>query len=335
MITDEALSPRYLLELADALAARPDVDARFVGYARLEPGFKPRVYERLHEMGLRKLFFGLESGSQAVLDHMDKGLRLDSARRALRECADAGIAAHVFTIVGFPEETEAQAEETVQFLLDEADTMAHPAHTFDVHRFGLDLRTAYYEQAVSVGVAIDAAEERGRDFPISVEHWRNSRGVSSDDVGRLLETFSARLRERYLGVRRYPDQQWPGFEEYAVLYGDVFEHQPFPWRMALPDDGDPQPYHLVWASALRFETVGDSVVVHTPGGTELVRGAALAVLANACRPAPVDELLSELADRVPHQPEDRAALVTDLRTVIDQLLATRALWLRPVGHGAP
>ena len=29
------------------------------------------------------MFFGLESGSQRMLDHMDKGIRLDTARRTL------------------------------------------------------------------------------------------------------------------------------------------------------------------------------------------------------------------------------------------------------------
>jgi anaerobic magnesium-protoporphyrin IX monomethyl ester cyclase len=332
VVTDEALSPRYLLELADALADRPAVDARFVGYARLEPGFTPRVYERLHRMGVRKLFFGLESGSQAVLDHMDKGLRLGAARRALRDCAAAGIAAHVFTIVGFPEETEAQARETVQFLLDEADTLAHPAHTFDVHRFGLDLRTAYHDGAAGHGVAIDESEERGRDFPISVVRWRNTRGLSDGDVDRLLADFGAQLRARYAGPRHYPVQQWPGFEEYAVLYGDAFGDRPFPWRMALPEPGDPQPYRLMWAGTVRFEPGdADEVAVHTPETVEVVRFAALRALAEACGPAPVDGLLGQLAARVPHRPEDEPALVADLRAVVDQLLGSRALWLRPVG----
>jgi radical SAM superfamily enzyme YgiQ (UPF0313 family) len=331
VVTDEALSPRYLLELADALGERPGVDARFVGYARLEPGFTPRVYERLHRMGVRKLFFGLESGSQAVLDHMDKGLRLGAARRALRDCAAAGIAAHVFTIVGFPEETEAQARETVQFLLDEAETLAHPAHTFDVHRFGLDLRTDYHDGAAGYGVAIDEGAERGRDFPISVVRWRNTRGLGDGDVDRLLAEFAGLLRERYRGPRRYPAQQWPGFEEYAVLYGDVYGDGPFPWRMALPGPGDAQPYRLMWARAVRFEPDGDDVVVHTPEAVERVRITALAALAEACGPAPVDDLLDQLAARVAHRAEDEPALRTDLRTVVDQLLAARAMWLRPVG----
>jgi hypothetical protein len=306
-----------------------------VGYARLEPGFTPRVYERLRRMGVRKLFFGLESGSQAVLDHMDKGLRLGAARRALRDCAAAGIAAHVFTIVGFPEETEAQARETVQFLLDEAGTLAHPAHTFDVHRFGLDLRTDYHDRAADYGVAIDEVAERGRDFPISVVRWRNVHGLGADDVDRLLAEFAALLRARYQGTRRYPAQQWPGFEEYAVLYGDVYEDRPFPWRMALPAPGDPQPYRLMWARAVRFEPAdGDEVTVHTADAVERVRLAALGALAEACGPAPVDHLLDELAGRVPHRSEDGPALRADLRTVVDQLLAARALWLRPVGGGA-
>jgi hypothetical protein len=104
-ITDEALAPKVLLRLGDALRAHPEVEARFVGYARLEAGFTPDVCGRLHEMGVRKLFFGLESGSQVTLDHMDKGIRLADASRVLRNCADAGIAFHIFSIVAFPEET--------------------------------------------------------------------------------------------------------------------------------------------------------------------------------------------------------------------------------------
>ena len=40
--------------------------------------------QRVYEVGVRKLFFGLESGSQATLDHMDKGIRVEYAQTVLR-----------------------------------------------------------------------------------------------------------------------------------------------------------------------------------------------------------------------------------------------------------
>src|SRR5262249_19539970 len=119
-ITDEALAPRILVKIAEALAGHPGVEARFVGFARLEPGFTPEVCRRIHALGVRKLYFGLESGAQATLDHMDKGIRVADARAVLRNCAAAGIAFHVFSIVGFPEETETDARQTLDFFLDNA-----------------------------------------------------------------------------------------------------------------------------------------------------------------------------------------------------------------------
>ena len=327
VITDEALAPRFLCDLASALDDR-DHGYRFVGYARLEPRFTRPVFERLHHIGFRKLFFGLESGSQAVLDHMTKGIRLEPARRTLRDCAAAGIAAHVFSIIGFPEETERQARETAQFLLDERETLAHPAHTFDVHAFGLDLRTEYYEQAADYGLSIDPAEQ-SRDFPISVVSWRDSRGLDRADVDRLIAEFSGELRERYLGARCYPAQQWPGYEEYAVLFGDRYESRPFEWLMALPDEGDPREYRLMWASELRFDVGESHVTVHTPATTEVVTRAALVALAEACGPAPVSGLLAEIASRVPHRDHEENLVRKDVRSIVDRLLAARVMWLRP------
>ena len=116
VITDEALSPKLLVKLADALGT--EGDHSFTGYARLEPGFTPEVFERLHEMGMRKLFFGLESGCQQTLDHMDKGTRIGDAPVILKHCRQAGIDFHLFSIIGFPEEDEVAARKTFAFLVD-------------------------------------------------------------------------------------------------------------------------------------------------------------------------------------------------------------------------
>ena len=333
VITDEALAPRFLDELASALDGCRH-QFRFVGYARLERRFTPALFERLHGMGVRKLFFGLESGSPAVLEHMDKGIDLETARRTLRDCASAGIAVHVFSIVGFPEETEQQARETLQFLLDEYDTLAHPANTFDVHPFGLDLRTEYYYRSSDYGLVIGSAES-ARDFPISVRQWSNPRGLDADDVERLIAEFTDRLRDRYIGVRSYPEQQWPGFEEYAVLYADRYEHTPFRWRLALPDEGDPQEYKLMWASELRFDIAASHITIHTPRGAQAVSHAGVSALATACPAEPVQRLLTSIADRVPHRDEDTPGLLLDVRSLIDRLLAARAIWLRPAVEASP
>ena len=332
VITDETVAPHRFRRLADVMEDHPGVDPRFVGYARLEPGFTPETCERIYELGVRKLFFGLESGSQAVLDHMDKGITVEFAGRVLRNCVGAGIGVHLFSIVGFPEETEDQARETLSFFLDQRDTLSHPRNTFDVHRFGLDLRTDYFDRAGDVGVTIDHRRLTGRDFPISVDAWENTRGLDGDEVGTLLDEFTATIREHYRGDRNFPDQQWPGFEEYAVLYGDHFEDRFFGHRLSLPSAGDPRRFALIWAADVTFmDRPGDTEHhrVRTIAAEETLTGAALALLAQPGRPGTVDELLARFGGRVDHRPEEAAQVVSEIRALIDRLLAARVLWLRP------
>jgi anaerobic magnesium-protoporphyrin IX monomethyl ester cyclase len=254
VITDETLSPRLLLQLADAIDARPslrDARMRFVGYARLEPGFTPDACKRIHAMGVRKLFFGLESASQQTLDQMDKGIRVDTATQVLRHCVDAGLAVHVFSMIGFPQEDEASARLTHAFFVEHADLLGHPRHSFDIHRFGLDLRTDYFEQAGRHGVVVDRTRLAGRDFPISVDRWSNSDGLANDRVDVLLAEFEHGLHRLYAGTHLYPDQHWPGFEEYAVIYGDHYDGSNFAFRTALPSADDESRFSLRWAPHCR------------------------------------------------------------------------------------
>ncbi|HNT34739.1 MAG TPA: radical SAM protein, partial [bacterium] len=59
--------------------------------------------------------FGLESGSQEILDVIHKGISKDQIRNALKECRRAGIRSSVYFLLGLPWETEKTFQETVQF----------------------------------------------------------------------------------------------------------------------------------------------------------------------------------------------------------------------------
>jgi radical SAM superfamily enzyme YgiQ (UPF0313 family) len=327
-ITDEALAPKLLLRLADALADYPDVEARFVGYARLEPGFTPEVCQRVYEMGVRKLFFGLESGSQATLDHMQKGIRVADAQTVLHNCSNAGIAFHLFSIIGFPEESEERAHETIEFFVNNARTIDHPRNTFDIHPFSLDLRTDYYENAQGYGVTIDTRDLAERDFPVTALRWSNARGMDAATVDRLLSQFHAQLTRTFGTYHQYPLFLWPGYEEYAVLYGDHYERAPFPFRIALPTEGDRMRVRLVWTAAARFTpTDRNDYVVDGPFGTARVGAGALALLARPRTPSTVDDLLEALARPLVDAGRARGTVIAELRTIINWLLGTGALQL--------
>ncbi len=68
--------------------------------------------------GCARILYGLESGSQRILDQMKKGITLEQVRRAVGMTREFGIKVIGFFLVGSPGETEQTVDETVRFALD-------------------------------------------------------------------------------------------------------------------------------------------------------------------------------------------------------------------------
>ena len=252
VITDEALSPRLLLELSEAFEGSKVPPRSLVGYARLEPGFTGETCQRLARMGIKKLFFGLESGSQWTMDHMDKGVHMEDVVPVLTNCRSAGIAFHLFSMVGFPEETEARARETLQFFLDNVELIDHPANSWDVHTFSLDERTPYFKDAELYGIRLHRGAADKQDFSLSAERdWTNDRGLSHARVMELIEEFYMVLRRTYSAYHDHPLHLWPGFEEYTMQYATHYAAKRFDFRTGLPREGDPTVCRLRWSPTVR------------------------------------------------------------------------------------
>jgi anaerobic magnesium-protoporphyrin IX monomethyl ester cyclase len=291
-ITDEALPPRLLEKLADELEPYADRRLSFTGYARLEPGFTAALCAKLAGMGMRKLFFGLESGDQTTLDHMKKGIRLEHVRPVLEHCRDAGILFHIFSIVGFPEETEASARNTLRFFENNADVIDHPGNSFDIHPFGLELRTEYFANADRLGLNIPA-EALNKEFVIGIRSgWSSARGLSQSDVVRLVNDYNGVLRHIYSRFHNSDLHLWPGFEEYAVLYADHYADRDFPFRTALPEEGDISQFTLAWCPDALIESSGATVRISSPSKMATVSERAYRMLASGT-PRTLQEFFSE------------------------------------------
>ncbi|MDZ4199785.1 MAG: radical SAM protein, partial [Kiritimatiellia bacterium] len=70
----------------------------------------------MRRAGCRRLYFGVESGSDRTLGLMNKKITTEKARRALHLTRQAGLESVSYFIVGYPGETEADMEQTVQFI---------------------------------------------------------------------------------------------------------------------------------------------------------------------------------------------------------------------------
>lgn len=73
------------------------------------------LFRQMRSGGCTRVFFGIESGDEAVLKRMRKGITPDQARSAVEACVDAGIKAAGFFMVGYLGETQGSLERTIRF----------------------------------------------------------------------------------------------------------------------------------------------------------------------------------------------------------------------------
>ena len=68
--------------------------------------------------GMRRINFRLETGSQDLLDRMEKGTSVERNSQFIREAYDAGLSVRCSMFKGYPGETVDDIEKTVAFLRD-------------------------------------------------------------------------------------------------------------------------------------------------------------------------------------------------------------------------
>ena len=108
------LKPGWVEEFADLVRERR-VRTPFRCLMRADQ-VTAEVGVALAHAGCRMLWMGAESGSQKVLDAMEKGLRVDDIRAASRHLRAAGIDVGFFLQFGYPGETWDDIEATLQLV---------------------------------------------------------------------------------------------------------------------------------------------------------------------------------------------------------------------------
>jgi radical SAM superfamily enzyme YgiQ (UPF0313 family) len=129
--SDEAISPSCISDLADEIINKGINNIRCSSNVRFERQFTPELCEKIYKAGFRLLYFGLESGCNRVLDHMQKGTNKDLAIEVCKNVYNAGIWDHVYCFLGFPTETRSEAQETIDFLISNKNII----HSFNLDNF--------------------------------------------------------------------------------------------------------------------------------------------------------------------------------------------------------
>jgi hypothetical protein len=207
--TDESCAPDLLEEIAELIIER-NLTLRYLCYARLEPGFSVRRLQKLYRSGLRKLLFGLESGSDYILNAINKGITAAQAEQVLHNCTAAGVKFRLFVILGFPGETLEHAWETRNFLRRNAALLADPLNSFEVNLFHLDSNSCYGRQSADFGIV--CSQNGTGEFYLGGDRFQFTEGMDK----RTLHQFAREVRHE-LYERAAVPLKHSGWEEYSLL----------------------------------------------------------------------------------------------------------------------
>lgn len=112
------LQPGWVETFASSLARRR-VRVPFKCLMRADQ-IDTEVTRALTAAGCEMVWMGAESGSQKVLDAMEKGVRVEQIRDAVRSLHDAGIKVGMFLQFGYPGETWEDVEKTLALVRETA-----------------------------------------------------------------------------------------------------------------------------------------------------------------------------------------------------------------------
>jgi radical SAM superfamily enzyme YgiQ (UPF0313 family) len=103
------------VEFERELASAGLCDSQWVCQARVDQISAP-LLEQMKRCGVEAIAFGVESGSQKVLDFFRKGIKIEQTINAFDLCHEHGIGTLAFVMLGAPVETREDLEATVRLV---------------------------------------------------------------------------------------------------------------------------------------------------------------------------------------------------------------------------
>jgi anaerobic magnesium-protoporphyrin IX monomethyl ester cyclase len=158
---DSLAPPRTLRAVAEGIA-RDQLPIYWFAETKFEkPYVNADLVDTLYRGGGRFLQFGFESGSQRVLDLIDKGNDLNRVDQILTNMHATGLKAGVSWFIGFPGETPAEAATTFDFVNTRRDRIAISVYA---GTFMLGADTLVFANPERYGIEIFRSETGGWDY---------------------------------------------------------------------------------------------------------------------------------------------------------------------------
>jgi radical SAM superfamily enzyme YgiQ (UPF0313 family) len=156
---DQYIGPDDLDRICSAIRER-GLKIFFHAMARPEAGYTARVLDAAYGGGCRWISWGIESGSQRLLDICGKGTCVREIEPALRDSHQAGISNLAMMIFGMPGTDDDCFNETLSFAARVSDCV----DAFTASAFQLFAGTGFYSQRGKYGL-----HETGREVLLELD----------------------------------------------------------------------------------------------------------------------------------------------------------------------
>jgi anaerobic magnesium-protoporphyrin IX monomethyl ester cyclase len=187
---------RWLEELLDRMIA-DGPHLAFECLARVDL-LKPDLLDRMKEAGLQRVYLGVESGSQKMLDTMNRGTRLAQIERVAESLRAHQVRQFWFLMLGYPGETLEDIEATLQLFRrfspeEYSVSIAVPVpgtRFYDAVKDRLTGRARTTKGSGGMSLLYEAA------FPESMYRWQQVRFAWESRLRRVRDRFSPEVADR-------------------------------------------------------------------------------------------------------------------------------------------
>jgi anaerobic magnesium-protoporphyrin IX monomethyl ester cyclase len=228
--------PKRILSFANELIKR-NIKIGWTATMRADQGhrLKQEDFDILARSGLTRLLIGVESGSQEIMDKLNKDIKKEQVVSTAEKCKKSGIRVQFPFIVGIPEESDKNFEESIEFSIELL--MMSKIFTTAYFYFKPYPGTLITEEAVSKGFIIPHTLHEWINFDF---HKTEGIWISKDKIKKIeeLKFYVAiavsrnRLAYLFKGLARYRlRKRWFGFSFEKVLYSLIKREEKYPVKI--------------------------------------------------------------------------------------------------------
>ena len=214
--SDEAVSPHSLNDVSEEMIQR-GVEIRSLALLKFEKIMDEELFLKMKKAGFIFLMFGLESANDRVLALIDKGTTKEVERDVLMKSHKAGIWNHSFLFFGFPTETRPEAQETIDFLRNNLQSI----HSFGPGVFLLNRDSSCYQYPEKFSIE-KIIEDPDRNISMNLDFVAKE-GMTREDAIEMNDICIKMAEEHFESLKVWGTLP----REHFLLYLDKFGKEAF------------------------------------------------------------------------------------------------------------